>query len=86
MRSSGSKIGVASTPEDTNVSVSGRGTEESVVRSRSGGSGRRKTVEKVGGGVKALCLEAREEGGLDQKSVHDIVCGPNHALGLAVLW
>jgi hypothetical protein len=26
-------------PEDTKVSVSGRGTEESVVRSQSGGSG-----------------------------------------------
>jgi hypothetical protein len=68
------------------VSVSGRGTEESVVRSRSGRSGGRKTVEKVGGGVKALCPEAQGKGGLDQKSAHDIVCGPNHALSLAVLW
>jgi hypothetical protein len=50
---------------------------------RSGGT---KTVEKVGGGVKALRLEVRGEGGLDQKSVHDIICGPNHALCLAVLW
>jgi hypothetical protein len=41
------------------MSVSGRGTEESVVRSRSGRSGGRKTVEKVGGGVKALYLESR---------------------------
>jgi hypothetical protein len=57
-----------------------------VVRSRSERSGGWKTVEKVGGSVKALCPEAREEGGLDQKSVYDIVCGPNHALGLAVLW
>jgi hypothetical protein len=86
MRSSGSKIRVASAPEDTEVSVSGRGTKESVVRSRSGRSGGRKTVEKVGGGVKALCPEARGKGGLDQKSTHDINCGPNHALGLAVLW
>jgi hypothetical protein len=59
MRSSGSKIRVASAPEDTKVSVGGRGTEESVVRCRSGRSGGRKTVEKIGGGVKALCPEAR---------------------------
>jgi hypothetical protein len=68
------------------VSVSGRGTEEGVVRSRSGRSGGGKVVEKVGGGVKTLCPEAREKGGLDQKSAQDIVCGPNHALCLAVLW
>jgi hypothetical protein len=86
MRSSGSKIRVASTPEDTKVSVSGRGTEESMVRSRSGRSGGRKAVEKVGGGVKTLCPETRGKRGLDQKSAHDIVCGPNHALRLAVLW
>jgi hypothetical protein len=36
--------------------------------------------------VKALCLEARGKGGLDQKSAHDIVRGPNHALCLAILW
>jgi hypothetical protein len=85
MRSSGSKIQVASAPEDTKVSVSGRGTEESVVRSQSGRSGGRKAVEKVGDGVKALCPETRGKRGLDQKSAHDIVCGPNHALCLAVL-
>jgi hypothetical protein len=55
LMSSGSKIRVASAPEDTKVSVSGRGTEESVARSRSGRSSGRKTVEKVGGSVKALC-------------------------------
>jgi hypothetical protein len=49
MRSSDSKIRVASTPEDTKVSVSGRATEESVVRSRSERSSGRKAVEKVGG-------------------------------------
>jgi hypothetical protein len=59
------KIRVASAPEDTKVSVSGRGTEESVVRSRSGGSDGRKTVEKVGGGVKDLYPEARGKEGLD---------------------
>jgi hypothetical protein len=84
MRSSGSKVLVASAPEDRKVGVSGRGTEESVVRSRSRRSGGRKAVEKVGGGVKTLCPEARRKGGLDQKSAHDIVCGPNHALCLAV--
>jgi hypothetical protein len=26
------------------------------------------------------------KGGLDQNSAHDIVCGPNHALCLAVPW
>jgi hypothetical protein len=36
--------------------------------------------------VKALYPEARGQGGLDPKSAHDIICGPNHALGLAVLW
>jgi hypothetical protein len=86
MRSSGSKIRIASAPEDTKVSVSGRGTEESVVRSRSRRSGGRKMVEKVGDGVKALYPEARGKGGLDQKSAHDNVCGPNHTLCLAVLW
>jgi hypothetical protein len=44
MRSSGNKIRVASAPEDTKVSLSGRGAEESMVRSRSGRSGGRKTV------------------------------------------
>jgi hypothetical protein len=86
MRSSGSKVRVASAPEDTKVGVSGRGTEESVVRSRSGRSGGRKAIEKVDGGVKTLCPEAWGKGGLDQKSAHDIVCGLNHALCLAVLW
>jgi hypothetical protein len=71
MRTSGSKIRVASALQDTKVSVSGRGTEESVVRSQSGRRGGRKTVEKVGGGVKALYPEAWGEGGLDQKSAHD---------------
>jgi hypothetical protein len=86
MRSNGSKIQVASAPEDMKVSVSGRSTEESVMRSRSRRSGGRKTVEKVGGGVKALCPETRGKGGLDQKSAHDIVFGPNHVLCLAILW
>jgi hypothetical protein len=86
LMSSDSKIRVASAPEDTKVSVSGRGTEESMVRSWSRKSGGRKTVEKAGGGVKALYPEVQGKGGLDQNSAHDIVCGPNHALCLAVPW
>jgi hypothetical protein len=86
VRSSGSKVRVASAPEDTKVIISGRGTEESVVRSRSRRSSRRRTIKMVGGSVKALCPETQGQGGLDQKSVHDIVRGPNHALCLAVLW
>jgi hypothetical protein len=70
--------------EDTEVSAGGRGTEESVVWSRSRRSCGRKMVEKVGGGVKALCPEARGQEGLDQKSAHDIFRGPNDALCLAV--
>jgi hypothetical protein len=79
-------VRVARAPEDKKVSVGGRGDEESMVRSRSGRSYGRKTIKKVGGGVKALCLETRGQGGLDQKGAHDIVRGPNHALSLAVLW
>jgi hypothetical protein len=59
VRSSGSKVRVAGAPENTKVRIGGTGTEKSVVRSRSGRSCRRKTVKKVGGDVKALCLEAR---------------------------
>jgi hypothetical protein len=86
VRRCGSKVRVASAPEDTKVSVGRSGTKESVVRSRSERSCGRKTVKKVGGSVKALCPEARGQGGLDQKSAHDIVRGTNHAPSLAVLW
>jgi hypothetical protein len=85
MRSSGSKIRVESTPGHEGERK-WEGTEESMVRSRSGRSGGRKAVEKVGGGVKALCPGTWGKRGLDQKSAHDIVCGLNHALYLAVLW
>jgi hypothetical protein len=44
------------------VNVGRRGTEESVVRSRSVRSCGRKMVKKVSGGVKALCPEARGAG------------------------
>jgi hypothetical protein len=63
VRSSCSKVRLARTREDTKVSVGRRGTEESMVRSWSGRSCGRKTVKKVGDGVKALCPEAREQGG-----------------------
>jgi hypothetical protein len=49
VRRSGSKVRVARALEDTKVSVGGRGTEDSVVRSRRGRSCGRKTVKKIGG-------------------------------------
>jgi hypothetical protein len=67
------------------VIVARRGAEESLVRSQSRGSSERKTVEQVGGGVEALSPEAWGKRGLDQKGVHDVVCGPNYVLSLAVL-
>jgi hypothetical protein len=54
VRSSGGKIRVARAPEDMKVSVCGRGTEESMVRSRNWGGSRSKTVNQVGGGVETL--------------------------------
>jgi hypothetical protein len=85
VRSSGNRVRVTSAVEDTKVIVARRGTKESVVRSRSRGSSGRKAVEQVGGGVEALGPEARGRRGLDQKGVHGVVRGPNHALSLAVL-
>ena len=35
--------------------------------------------------MEALCLEASRERSPEQKGVHDIICGMNHALRLAVL-
>jgi hypothetical protein len=35
--------------------------------------------------VKALCPEARGQGGLDQKGAHDVIRGTNHPLSLAIL-
>jgi hypothetical protein len=67
------------------VLVARWGIEESMVRSRGRGSGGRKMVEQVGGGVETLSLETRWQRGLDQKSVHNIVRGANHTLILAVL-
>jgi hypothetical protein len=59
VRSSGGGVRVTSTTEDTKVIVARRGTEESVVRSRSRRSCGRKTVKQVCGNVKTLCPEAR---------------------------
>jgi hypothetical protein len=84
VRSSGSGVRVTRTPEDTEVVVVRRVTEEGVV-SRSRTSSGRKTVEEVGGGVETFGPETRGQRGLNQKSAHDIVCGANHAFGLAVL-
>ena len=85
MRSSGGDVRVTSTPEDTKVIVGRRGTKESMVRRRSWRSSGRKMVEQVGGGVETLRPETWGQGGLNQKSAHDIVRGPNHPLSLAVL-
>ena len=51
MRSSGRGVGVAGAPEDTEVVISRRGAEKSVVGSGSRGSSGRETVEEIGGGV-----------------------------------
>ena len=83
--SSGDGVRVTRTPEDLNVIVARRGTEESVVwRGSWAGSGR-KAVKEVGGGVQALSPEASRKRGLKQKSMHGVVCGANHVLSLAVL-
>jgi hypothetical protein len=59
VRSSGGDVRVTGTIEDTKVIVARRGIEESLVRSWSRGGSGRKTIEQVGGGVEALCPEAR---------------------------
>ena len=61
------------------------GTEKSVVWSGSRRSSGWKTVEQVGGGVETLHLEASRKRSLEQKGAHDIGCGANHALSLAIL-
>lgn len=45
----------------------------------------RKAIKEVGGGVKALCLVARRDRGLEEQGVHDVVSGTNHMLSLAIL-
>jgi hypothetical protein len=85
VRSSGGGVRVTRTPEDTEVIVARRGTEEGVVRSGSWGGSGGKSVEQVGGGVETLRPEASRKRGLEQKGAHDIISGANHALSLAVL-
>jgi hypothetical protein len=58
VRSSGSGVRVASTPEDMEVVIARRGTEECLVRSGSRAHSGRETVEEVGRGVEALGPEA----------------------------
>jgi hypothetical protein len=58
VRSSGSGVRVASTPEDTKVVIARRGTEECLVRSGGRARSGRETVEEVGRGVEALGPEA----------------------------
>jgi hypothetical protein len=58
VRSSGSGVRVASTPEDTEVVIARRGTEECLVRSGGRARSERETVEEVGRGVEALDPEA----------------------------
>ena len=55
------------TPEDTEVIVARRGTEEGGVRSGSRGGSGGETVEQVGGGVETLCPETSRKRGLEQK-------------------
>jgi hypothetical protein len=54
VRSSGSGVWVASTPEDTEVVIAWRGTKECLVRSGGRAHSRRETVEEVGRGVEGL--------------------------------
>ena len=85
VRSGGGGVRVTRKCEDPKVVVARRGTEKSVVWSRSRRSSGRKSVKQVGGGVVALNLEARGQRGLDHKGAHDVVRRANHPLSLAVL-
>jgi hypothetical protein len=58
VRSSGSGVRLASTPEDTEVVIAWRGTEECLVRSGGRARSGRETIEEVGRGVEALGPEA----------------------------
>jgi hypothetical protein len=85
VRSSGGSVRVASTPENTEVVIARRGTEECLVRSRGRARSGRETVEEVGGGVEALGPEACRKVRLDEKSADGVVGRADHALSLAVL-
>jgi hypothetical protein len=84
VRSSGGGVWVASTPENTEVVIALRGTEECLVRSRGQARSGRETVEEVGGGVEALGPEACRKVHLE-KSADGVVGRADHALSLAVL-
>ena len=85
MRSSSSGVRVASTPEDTEVVIARRGTEECLVRSGGRARSRRETVEEVGRGVEGLGPEMGQKMRLEKKSVDGVVGRADHALNLAVL-
>jgi hypothetical protein len=85
VRSSGSGVRVASTPEDTEVVIARRGTEEGLVRSGGRAHSRRETVEEVGRGVEGLSPEMCREVCLEKKSADGVVGRADHALSLAVL-
>jgi hypothetical protein len=83
--SDGREVGVAGTPEDTNVCIGGSGAKEGKVARGGGDCFGREEVEEIGGGVKALNPVASWMRCLQQQGAHDIVGGANHALGLAIL-
>jgi hypothetical protein len=85
VRSSSSGVRVASTPEDTEVVIARRGTEEGLVRSGGQARSRRETVEEVGRGVEGLGPETCQEVCLEKKSADGVVGRADHALHLAVL-
>jgi hypothetical protein len=83
--SGGCGVRVTHTLEDSKVIVPRRGTEKSMVWCGSGAGSGRKTIKEIGGGVQALSPEASRKRRLEQKSVHGVVSGANHALSLAIL-
>jgi hypothetical protein len=85
VRSSGSGVRVASTPEDTEVVIARRGTEECLVRSGGRTRSGRETVEEVGRGVEGLGPETCRKVRLEKKSANGVVGRADHALSLAVL-
>jgi hypothetical protein len=85
VRSSGNGVRVASTPEDPEVVIARRGSEECLVRSGGRARSRRETVEEVSRGVKGLVPETCREVRLEKKSADGVVGRVDHALSLAVL-
>jgi hypothetical protein len=85
VRSSGSGVRVASTPEDTKVVIAQWGTEECLVGSGDRARSGRETVEEVGRGVEGLGPEMGQKMRLEKKSVDGVVGRADHALSLTVL-